>query len=289
METQSDWLPLDLAPEIVSADRKPELELLLAAVRIPFQQDPQNPDQLLVPAALRQKARRQWRRYERENCGWPVILPLTLTRSAATDSALLMALLMLVCGLAQLRGGDTWLRTGSANAWLMAQGEWWRALTALTLHSNLAHWFSNLVALIFFGALLGGSVGAGSTVLLTMFAGAVGNWATAFWYFGLHGQLHNSIGMSTSVFALLGILAALAWRARLPIRGWRRWLPLMAAASLLALLGSDRATDYMAHTFGIASGVGFGMVFPQQRAATPVQIMAGTLAAALWIVSWLVA
>jgi rhomboid protease GluP len=44
-----------------------------------------------------------------------------------------------------------WWSAGAAQAGLIADGEWWRAVTALGLHADLSHLASNLA----FGSLLG--------------------------------------------------------------------------------------------------------------------------------------
>jgi len=52
-----------------------------------------------------------------------------------------------------LRPAGSLVERGSADAARMLQGEWWRAATALTLHSDLAHVAANAVAIsIFLGA-----------------------------------------------------------------------------------------------------------------------------------------
>src|SRR5205823_3241225 len=44
------------------------------------------------------------------------------------------------------RSDNRWFALGSADAARMHGGEWWRALTALTLHADLAHVASNAFA-----------------------------------------------------------------------------------------------------------------------------------------------
>src|SRR5207237_567665 len=52
-------------------------------------------------------------------------------------------------------GIDPWFERGSAVAARILGGEWWRAVTALTLHANLAHLLANAVACGLFAAALG--------------------------------------------------------------------------------------------------------------------------------------
>jgi hypothetical protein len=72
---------------------------------------------------------------------------------------------------------------------------------------------------------------------------------------------HSSVGSSTAVFAAVGILGAISMvRYRHHLR--RRWpLPVAAALSLLALLGTEgKQTDIGAHLFGFLFGFGLGLL-----------------------------
>ena len=54
-----------------------------------------------------------------------------------------------------------WLARGRLNAGLVREGEWWRAVTALSLHLDLAHLISNLVIGGLFGLFAGRLLGSG--------------------------------------------------------------------------------------------------------------------------------
>ena len=48
---------------------------------------------------------------------------------------------------------SVWIKAGSAASAAILHGEWWRTITAMTLHADLLHLFGNAVAsLIFVGA-----------------------------------------------------------------------------------------------------------------------------------------
>ena len=138
---------------------------------------------------------------------------------------------------------------GSADAARMLQGEWWRAVTALTLHADLAHVAANAVAIgVFLGA-VAHRLGPALATWLALSAGVVGNVLTALvWRGG-----HVSIGASTAVFGVLGTLSAL----QAPRRG--TWVTLGAGVALLGLLGTGARADLLAHLFGFAIGVTEGL------------------------------
>jgi rhomboid protease GluP len=155
---------------------------------------------------------------------------------------------------------------GSADAQLMvAGGQWWRAVTALTLHGDVVHLVSNLVAGLGFAFFVARFWGAASGWFLILLSGGLGNALNAWVYYP---ESHVSIGASTAVFGALGLLSGVGvWMALadpLATRGSRpRWLiPLFAGLTLLGLLGVGDGVriDVAAHISGFACGVGLGLL-----------------------------
>ncbi len=103
-----------------------------------------------------------------------------------------------------------WWEAGKSHAGLIQQGEWWRTLTALSLHADPVHLIGNLVFGVLFGFLAGQRLGWGLAWSGMLLAGALGNALNAF----IQAPGHISIGASTAVFAVLGILAAYLWKQR---------------------------------------------------------------------------
>jgi membrane associated rhomboid family serine protease len=201
--------------------------------------------------------------------------------------------------MAQAIGGEAWEYRGVAESVkIVAGGEWWRAVTALTLHRDLAHWGANFATAGVFAWFLAGRLGGGLAWAAIVASGVIGNGINAAFY-GEAG--HASIGASTAVFGSIGALIAVQWGARWA-RGRRskRWewiVPLGAGLAFLAFLGAgdpenpwDR-TDRLAHLWGFAAGllVGFPLAWVRRvprgvnRAcawATPVAV------AACWWIAW---
>src|SRR5450432_4352484 len=61
-----------------------------------------------------------------------------------------------------------WFDVGSASAALIVHGQWWRAVTALTLHADLLHLAGNVVACLLFVSAVGRWLGAGLGALLVV-------------------------------------------------------------------------------------------------------------------------
>jgi rhomboid protease GluP len=267
--------------------------LVLAAVGIACFLIPQDGGLgLFVDQANAQRARHELAEYRHENRRRlePSLRPASEGIDAAlTYTAVLVALHVLASR--QTLGLD-WLSAGSANAGLILHGEWWRAVTALTLHADFGHLASNIIAGTVLGVLLTQVLGPGLAWLAILLAGGIGNALNALF----QPAVHTAIGASTAVFGALGLLAALMWRRRSLrwSRGLRRWLPLAAGVMLLALLGTGgERTDIGAHALGFAVGVVggaglhvLGSKVPQSRSA---QFVYGAAALALCCIAWLLA
>jgi rhomboid protease GluP len=185
-----------------------------------------------------------------------------------------------------------WWSAGAAQAGLIADGEWWRTLTALGLHADLQHLVSNLAFGSFLGLLLAQLLGPGLAWLAILLGGALGNALNAL----LHPAAHTAVGASTAIFAALGILAALTWRRRAGLwrHGLRRWLPLAAGVMLLAYLGfGGERTDIGGHVAGFAAGaaLGVGLAYAGDRVpqGAGAQWIFGGAALALFALAWLLA
>jgi membrane associated rhomboid family serine protease len=214
--------------------------------------------------------------------------------SEGIDAALIFAALLVVAHVAAVRQlfGIDWTEIGYAGTGLIRDGQWWRAITALSLHADFGHLASNVVAGAALGIFVSQVLGPGLTWLAIILSGGLGNGLNAL----VQPATHASVGASTAVFAALGMLSALMWRRALPLwrRGLRRRLPLAAGVALLAILGTGgERTDLGAHAFGfivgIGTGVGLHLAAGRIPAGKGAQIAYGAAALALWVATWLLA
>ena len=184
--------------------------------------------------------------------------------------------------------GFDWLAAGRLEAGQVAAGEWWRAVTALTVHLDVSHLGSNLAFGSFFGYFVGRHVGNGLGWAAIVAAGTLGNLLNAL----LQPATHRSIGASTAVFAALGILSAYSWRRGLIRHTWRaRVGPIVAGIALLAYTGTGGAnTDIVAHLTGFLAGFGAGALLASPAVPRGVRaqsvyaaVTAGAVTLAWWI------
>jgi len=233
------------------------------------------PPRVEVPEHQLSAASRELDLFAAENRDWPPAVRAPL-RQADNTYLTLTVLALLALFHALVHGGLTvfgfppvdWLGRGSAAAGRMLAGEWWRPITALTLHADTLHLLSNLLLGAPLVVVLCRRLGSGLGWSLVLAAGALGNLTNAL----LQNPGHLSIGSSTALFGTLGLLAGLGLlRGRL-LR-LRRWaLPLAAALALLALLGTGRENvDVEAHLFGFFWGVLLGLAagFGVERRGIP--------------------
>ncbi len=148
-----------------------------------------------------------------------------------------------------------WLELGRVDGRAMlTDGQWWRVLTALTLHSGPEHLLSNLVFGGVFIHFLCREIGGGVGWLFTILAAGLANGVNVL----IQGPMHLAIGGSTAVFAALGLLSGMGSARE------KRWpvvlAPLGAGLALLAWLGSGgERTDVGAHLFGFGVGLALSL------------------------------
>lgn len=185
-----------------------------------------------------------------------------------------------------------WATTGAAQAGLILDGAWWRTITALSLHADLAHLLGNMAFGVVTGLLVAQLLGSGLAWLAILLAGALGNALNA----ALQSADHTAIGASTGVFGAVGILSGYARRSRVvPWQGGiRRWAPVGAGLMLLAFLGfGGGRTDVWGHVAGFAVGgvIGFALAHADHELGHGAQAQRtyGVLACSLFALAWLLA
>lgn len=220
--------------------------------------------QLRVPPEHFDSAHLELSLYEEKNRFWPPAAPTA--RKLIENTLPTVSILILLATFHNLtllglsipeRGIIDLNEIGAAEASKILDGQWWRSVTALTLHADLPHLLSNLTIGGVFVILLCRELGSGLAWSLLLGTGLLGNLLNAW----LQSPLHRSVGASTAVFGAVGLLAAIsAVRYRHHLQ--RRWfIPVAAGAALLAILGTEGAhTDLGAHLFGFGFGTLFGLL-----------------------------
>ena len=247
---------------------------------------------LVVPLDAQAAAQVQLERYERENPPRRREPPPEPLHAAAWLGSAAYAFVVLLVGYLAGRAafGNDWLQAGALLTGPTRAGEYWRGVTALTLHLDVGHLLANLGFGTVFGLLAGQLLGPGIAWVSVLAAAAAANLLNAF----IQPVTHSSVGASTAVFATLGLLSAYAWRKRAG-QGDRwayRWAPLVAGVILLGFTGAGgERTDVLAHLTGFAMGALAGIAHASWRSprGTVAQVAAGLLSLALVGVAWMLA
>lgn len=246
---------------------------------------------LCVPQEQAEKALAGLSAYERENAARD--RESESIGSAGMGAGLFVAALLLVFHFVIVFTSPTlsWFERGGADAERIMDGEFWRAVTALTLHADTVHAISNAFGAALFLGAAAGTLGPGLACALVLLAGAGGNFANAV----LHGSSHISVGASTAIFGAVGILggSAMARQRSAQVGRRRAWVPIGAALALLAMLGTEgENVDLMAHLFGFLLGAVLGILIAFAKPAAwsrSAQRVCGSAALAVIVYCWAVA
>lgn len=281
-EDPNAWVEVARAPE---ARQARHLVLVLQSMRIPCGvAETEEGHAVLVRRAQSAAARDQIERYERENRGWPPREAGFAPLPSGGQAAILYGGLLVLVHILAIEGryGIDWRALGRNASELVAHGEWWRTITALTLHGDLAHLAGNIVFGAAFAVVLSQTAGAGVAWWGFLVSGACGNWIND----ALRDAPHRSVGASTAVFGALGMQIAMEWTRRSdPARRaarMRRWTPVVMGIALLAWSGMGGITtessalerqaafdkvDIGAHVAGFAAGGLLGLAAAQLELA----------------------
>ncbi|WP_321493977.1 rhomboid family intramembrane serine protease [uncultured Desulfobacter sp.] len=250
-----------------SSRKQADLILVILAsqsVRAVIDTDPDGLFSILVPDDDASSARDQLKKYASENKDVPKSCPPAGTPIFFSPPALALAFFLSALHyVITIRGlhKQAILNFGSSSYYL-SQGQNFRAITALFLHSNTDHLIGNVAGILVLAGPLLRVTGYGQGLLLLLAAGTAGNLISE--SFGR--DLRISIGASTAVMAAAGLLGA----RRMTIDnapGYSMFsklkglVPFAAAATLTAMFSHGENTDVSAHLFGFLSGTGIGLCY----------------------------
>lgn len=291
-----------------STSKKPcaERALVLHALGIPHQVVGSTEGfALVVPAEAGERATRELALYSHENVGWPPPRLDAPMHSNGVRGVLVYAITILAfypIGRSGFLNHDWW-SAGRLEAGKVLDGEWWRTITALTLHGSAEHLIGNLVFGGALAVLASHTLGTGLTWMGMVLAGALGNFVNAL----VQSPHHTSIGASTAVFGCLGLMSSYEWirRHALHLPRMRRFAPMLGGAVLLGYMGMGGAslealggepteignTDVVAHMTGMLVGVVLGFAAGKARLPDRVETLGQRRLAAgavgLVVVAWI--
>jgi rhomboid protease GluP len=280
-----------VTPERHQAD---EWAVVLAAGNIPHRLTSRLDGWALIVAARDAEAARETLdAYDRENISDTADVDAEAVTPIYGAAAVGVAVGLLLIGFFAVTGTranrSIWFERGSADAGRIVAGEWWRTVTALTLHADAPHVIGNAGASVLLVGAVSNQLGPGVGLCVLLFAGAGGNALTAV----AHDAHHDSVGASTAMFGAIGILAATRVMSRTRRPAARKpWMVVAASLALLALLGTSPGSDLLAHLFGLLLGGAVGLAAAptlQRPVRPPVQWALAIAVLAVVVGAWLCA
>ena len=184
------------------------------------------------------------------------------------------------------------LNEGALIPALVAEGQAWRLISSVFLHSGFVHLALNMLSLYFLGSFVEVAFGRGRFLALYALSGLSGG--IAYLYFG--GFDSPAVGASGAIFGLLG--GVLGYALRRGTFSWQnpviRQLLILLAVNVYLGLSIPNVSN-TAHMGGLAGGFVFGfLVAPSVysrktfRALSPVLIVLGieVLLLAAWLLGF---
>ncbi|MBN1961729.1 MAG: rhomboid family intramembrane serine protease [Deltaproteobacteria bacterium] len=203
--------------------------------------------------------------------------------------ALCLALLLIAGSIITLdvTRASSFFQRGALLAGSLSDGQWWRLITAATLHADYQHAISNASFMLVLAWAASERLGPGVTLfywLITAITGFIVGY--------LFSDINATVGASGGLFGLLGATGGNGLRGRFEISfAWRERMRIGGAAVLLlAFTAFNPESNIKAHVSGFISGLVVGFIAPvNKRANWLIQLIAGVASMAVVIFAWVCA
>ncbi|WOO41595.1 rhomboid family intramembrane serine protease [Rubellicoccus peritrichatus] len=298
-QNQAESLDLPEGQVAVAAfrRRKPaeDYALVILAMKLPYWlHHHEKRYYLCVENDQAEAALEQLERYHKESRGWPSIRSLSIEHGSAHPVSLVIYALILMGFFYAQEQIPNLDRKGMMDTFAISkQTQWWRPITALTLHADIGHLAGNVLSGICFGLLINRIFGYGLGWLLIILSGALGNLMTLWVHLP---QRHLALGASTAIFGALGILVghAVVTHFVTSERGaWKRSvIPIIGGLTVLGLTGlAGDNVDISGHVCGFIVGSLFGLTIsrfalkkiPDKAAQAALGVICLVLLTTAWI------
>lgn len=184
------------------------------------------------------------------------VIDRTALRPGARSSPITYALiainvLIFFAGQADVAMGQRLLSDFAQHPALVADGDWYRVVTAMFLHGSITHILFNSYALWLFGSVIERRFGSSSFVALYLSAGIAGGAA-----YQVSGRMQFAVGASGAIFGLFGALLSATYRQRHTPAGRALFSQLALLLTInLALPLVVPNIAWEAHLGGLAAGL----------------------------------
>lgn len=235
--------------------RDDSLVLLSQGIEHRLLRSEEGPFQIFIVPEMEPTARTQLELYHKENPPKEENPPIPLSFSLQPLWVLLAPVVFTLIDFSEklnLHG------PGVSDAAKVMKGEWWRSLTAQTLHGDARHLASNLLCGYIVMNMITFRIPLLRLVPFIAVAAAMANLCVS----ATVQTDFRSLGFSTFVFAAIGCLSVIEFRL-MPKESHgmlRRFAPLCGAASLAVFLGLGENADILGHAYGFVAGLFCGFI-----------------------------
>ncbi len=235
--------------------RDDSLVLLSQGIEHRLLRSEEGPFQIFIVPEFEAAARQQLDLYHRENPPKEDNPPIPLSFSLQPLWVLLAPIVFTLIDFSDkmnLHG------PGVSDAAKVMRGEWWRSLTAQTLHGDMRHLASNLLCGYIVMNMITFRIPLLRLAPFIAAAAAIANICVS----ATVQTDFRSLGFSSFVFAAIGCLAVIEFRL-MPRESHgmlRRFAPLCGAASLAVFLGLGENADILGHAYGFVAGLFCGFI-----------------------------
>jgi rhomboid protease GluP len=172
------------------------------------------------------------------------------------SSLIMIHLILFLLGYLSLFPRTWFYETFSGVNLYVAQGEIWRLLTPIFLHSGFAHLLFNSFSLVLFGPALERMVGKGHFITIYLLSGIGANIAT----FLIQPPIYIHVGSSGAIFGLFGYyLAIITFRKSMLSHENSQLIKTIAILSIIMTFLQPNI-NVTAHIFGLIAGFLIGAV-----------------------------
>ena len=235
--------------------RDDSLVLLSQGIEHRLLRSEEGPFQIFIVPEMEGAARLQLELYHKENPPKEENPPIPLSFSLQPLWVLLAPTLVT---LLQFTDRINLHSEGVSDATKVLKGEWWRSLTAQTLHGDARHLASNLLCGYIVMNMITFRIPLLRLAPFIAVAAAIANLCVS----ATVQTDFRSLGFSSFVFAAIGCLAVIEFRL-MPKESHgmlRRFAPLCGAASLAVFLGLGENADILGHAYGFVAGLFCGFI-----------------------------
>lgn len=170
-----------------------------------------------------------------------------------TPAIILVVTINVIIFLTQYVVGDAFTESGYMDSSLIRNGDYFRVITAMFLHANITHLFSNMVLLYFLGEMIEHLIGTAKTGIIYLLSGVLGNVVSYCYHVYVIGEDYTALGASGAVYGLIGVvvfLTIIKWEGlNIPLK---RMVIMVAYCLYSSIVGSQ--IDVGAHIGGLIAG-----------------------------------